>query len=189
VITAPPFWASQPPHQVCRGRNREDGVSVLDCRYPSSSTVSGLIAGAFSSGRMLTRSMKWCVSLRNALTTSGSSTNSPGRRGGPSAPLSRTPNCASRVDHRPICVRCEDMRAGDAAASIASWAARAELPNPIRLSSQAQRMTPFRRFAAGGWVTRRMGEDALKATFKTVTNSQRADRDALFDARMSLAAH
>jgi hypothetical protein len=52
-----------------------------------------------------------------------------------------------------------------------------------------QRMTLFRRFAAGGWVTRRMGEDALKATFKTVTNSQRADRDALFDACMSLAAH
>src|SRR5262250_3228663 len=44
---------------------------------------------------------------RNAPTTSGSSTNSSGRRGGPSAPLSRTPNRASRVDHRPICVRCK----------------------------------------------------------------------------------
>src|SRR4029077_5171811 len=65
----------------------------------------------------------------------GSSTNSPGRRGGPSAPLLRTPNCASRVDHRPICVRCEDMRADDAAAPFVSWATWAKLLNHMHLSS------------------------------------------------------
>jgi hypothetical protein len=53
------------------------------------------------------------------------STNSPARRGGPSASLSRTPICASRVDHRPICARCEDMGAGDAAAPFVSWPTRA----------------------------------------------------------------
>ena len=84
-----------------------------------------------------------CASHRNAPTTSRSSTNSPGRRGGPSASLSRTPNCASRVDHRPICVRCEDMRAGDAAAPFVSWPTGAKLLNHIRLSSQARHTLPM----------------------------------------------
>ena len=53
------------------------------------------------------------------------------------------PNCASRVDHRPICVRCEDMRAGDAAAPFVSWATRAKLLNHIRLSSQARCTLPM----------------------------------------------
>ena len=35
-----------------------------------------------------------CASRRNAPTTSRSSMNSPARRGGPNASLSRTPNCA-----------------------------------------------------------------------------------------------
>jgi hypothetical protein len=39
-------------------------------------------------------------------------------RGSPSVPRSRTPNCASRVDHPPIRVRCEYMRAGNAAALL-----------------------------------------------------------------------
>ena len=52
-----------------------------------------------------------------------------------------------------------------------------------------QRMTPFRRFAADGWVTRLMGEDALKATFKTMINSQRADRGALFRRLHVIGAH
>ena len=110
---------------------------------PSSSTASRPIAGAFSSGRTLTRSTKWCASRRNAPTTSRSSTNSPWRRGGPSASLSRTPNRASRVDHRPICVRCEDMRAGDAAAPFVSWPTRAKLLNHRRLSSRARCTLPM----------------------------------------------
>src|SRR6516162_4169168 len=65
---------------------------------------------------MLTRSTKWCASRPNAPTTSPSSMNSPARRGGPSASLSRIPNSARRVDHRPIGVRGEDMRVGNAAA-------------------------------------------------------------------------
>src|SRR5215831_4787776 len=32
--------------------------------------------------------------------------NSPARRGGPTASLSRIPNCARRLDHWPISVRC-----------------------------------------------------------------------------------
>ena len=60
-------------------------------------------------------------------------TNSPGRRGGPSASLSRTPNCASRINHRPLCVRCEDLRAVAAAAPFVSWPTRAKLLNHIRL--------------------------------------------------------
>ena len=59
---------------------------------------------------MLTRSTKWCASRRNAPTTSRSSMNSPARRGGPSASLSRIPNSARRVDHRPIRDRDEDMQ-------------------------------------------------------------------------------
>ena len=48
------------------------------------------------------------------------------------------PNSARRVDHRPISVRCEDMRARDAAAPFASWPTRTSLLNCIRLSSQAR---------------------------------------------------
>ena len=75
---------------------------------------AGPIAGAFSSGRMLTRSTKWCASRRNAPTTSRSSMNSLARRGGQSACLSRTPNRTRRVDHRPIRVRDEDMHGSTA---------------------------------------------------------------------------
>jgi hypothetical protein len=80
------------------GRTRSDGSSGRrsTTRSASSSTASRPIAGAFSSGRTLTRSTKWCASRRNTLTTSRSSTNSPARRGGPSASLSRIPNSARR---------------------------------------------------------------------------------------------
>src|SRR6516225_9527365 len=62
---------------------------------------------------MLTRSMKWCASRRNVPTTSRSSMNSPARRGGPSASLSRIRNSARQADYLHIRTCGEDMRAGD----------------------------------------------------------------------------
>src|SRR6516225_5712009 len=102
------------------------------------------IAGAFSLGRTLTRSTKWCASHRNALTTSGSSTNSPGRRGGPSAPLSRTPNCASQVDHRPIVFAGAIYTLVMRRHLFVNWAAWAKLLEPHAL------LTPGAMHAADG---------------------------------------